>query len=524
MEKVVSVTEMQAIEREADAKGLNYAQMMENAGRGMAELIQNAHSHSGEQSIVALVGSGNNGGDALVALSVLADLGWRVNAYLVKPRQENDALVERVTQRQGGILRADGDVGYQELQRLLEIHSVLIDGVLGTGIKLPLHGDVAACLAVVRNYVVENPGKLRVVAVDCPSGVDCDTGLASEETIPAAMTVTMAAIKRGLLSLPAADLTGDLRVVSIGDLGEVDAWKKINCWMADDTYVKQVLPARPRNAHKGTFGTALIVAGSINYTGAAFLAGRAAYRVGAGLVQMAVPAVLHSALAGQMPEVIWLPLAQQNGFIASEASSEILNNSVKVSAILMGPGFGLQATTQEFVRRLLTEGGHDLPPMVVDADGLKMLSAVPDWYRQLPSPVVLTPHPGEMAILSGLSVEQIQSERVSVAQRYAELWGQVVVLKGAFTVIAAPDGKVVINPIATAALARAGTGDVLAGLIAGLMAQGVKAFEAASAGVWMHAAAGLKAERELGAASVLAGDVLENIPKVLLQLNQGKVN
>lgn len=522
MEKIVSVDEMRAIEREADSLGLSYAQMMENAGTGLANQINIAYNQLSNKAILALVGSGNNGGDALVAVARLADLGWHCCVYLVRPRVGDDPLVERVKQRAVMVYSANIDNGYNMLLNLLAECTVLVDGVLGTGVRLPLQNDVGACLDCVRQYVINHPRSLHIVAVDCPSGVDCDHGFAADETIPAEYTFTMAAVKPGLLNFPAADLAGKLDVISIGKLSNLKSWNCVDCWLVDADYVTHVLPTRPRNAHKGTFGTASIVAGSISYTGAALLAGEAAYRAGAGLVLMAVPSPLHQVLAGRIPEAIWLPLMHENGFIAENAVDMVIDNLGKATALLVGPGFGLLDTTREFVRRLIAEHKNlsERPPLVIDADGLKLLNGIPGWYQQLPAQSILTPHPGEMSILCGLPVEQVQSDRIGVARKFARLWGQVVVLKGAFTVIASPDGQAAVIPVATPALARAGTGDVLAGLIVGLLAQGVPSYDAAIAGAWIHASAGLMAESKLGAASVLAGDLILMLPMVLSQLNQ----
>ena len=525
MEKIVSIAEMMAIEHEADLKGLSYAQMMENAGCAVAEQIDIAYSQNTNRTVIALVGSGNNGGDALVAVAELANRGWHISAYLVRPRVDGDPLVQRVKQSRGRVLSAEDDSDYSNLQHLLETHQVLIDGVLGTGTRLPLQEEVASCLEFVCDYVSSHRKTLHIVAVDCPSGIDCDSGQAPGEVIPAELTITMAAIKRGLLAFPTADSVGALKVVSIGDLHDLNTWESVRCWLCDSEYVKQTIPLRPRDAHKGTFGTALVIAGSMNYTGAALLAGSAAYKVGAGLVQMAIPEVLHHCLAGQFPEAIWLLLPHSDGFISVEAANITVSNMPKATALLLGPGFGLQETTQEYIHRILTlrENPTKMPKMVVDADGLKLLSKVPDWYHLLPGPAVLTPHPGEMAILSGMSVDQIQADRISVAQKFAAFWGHVIVLKGAFTVIASPDGKAVIIPIATSALAKAGTGDVLAGIIVGLLAQGVLPFDAAVSGAWIHAMAGLKAESRLGTASVLASDLLPALAEAFKEVYMPEV-
>ncbi|MBA4398861.1 MAG: NAD(P)H-hydrate dehydratase [Anaerolinea sp.] len=278
-------------------------------------------------------------------------------------------------------------------------------------------------------------------------------------------------------------------------------------------------------------------AGSVNFTGAAALAGEAAYRIGAGLVRLAVPSPLHPVLSGLLPEITWLLLPHELGVIAEGAEDVLFANLERVTALLVGPGLGMEQTTAHFMQRLLsavpTEGKREglgflgssqrkkgqtptLPPLVVDADGLKHLIHISEWPKKLPPETILTPHPGEMSVLTGLEVSAIQADRVEIARKYAVEWGHVVVLKGAMTVIADPAGRTFIIPVATASLARAGTGDVLAGLIVGLRAQGVSALDAAIAGAWIHAQAGLAAIDLVGhPASVLAGDVLAAVPEVL---------
>jgi NAD(P)H-hydrate epimerase len=259
--------------------------------------------------------------------------------------------------------------------------------------------------------------------------------------------------------------------------------------------------------------------------------------VGAGLVTLAVPAPLHAALAGQVPEATWILLPSEMGVVAEGAAQVLRSNLQRATALLIGPGFGLEDTTKHFINRFIDPvkasrkagmgfAAHELegepeeravlPPLVFDADGLKLLARLADWHRRIPAPAVLTPHPGEMAILTGLSTGEIQNDRSGIAERFAAEWGHVVVLKGAITVVAAPDGQAALIPVATPALARAGTGDVLAGIIGGLLAQGMKPFQAASCGAWIHAQAGLKAAEAVGnTASVLAGDVLAAVVDVM---------
>jgi hydroxyethylthiazole kinase-like uncharacterized protein yjeF len=543
--KLVTVSEMHQIEQEADQSGLTYEKMMENAGLGLAKVVHEVYEESKGRGALGLVGSGNNGGDTLVALAQLAEWGWETSAYVLRDRPSDDPLLARLRGTGGEIYSSAKDANFEKLAQLVEEHGVLLDGVLGTGIRLPLRGRLAEAIGKVRQLVeaLENPP--AVVAVDCPSGVDTASGEAAPECIPADITVTMAAVKTGLLEFPAAKLVGQLRVVGIGlekDETASEAWQAVKRQVADADVAREILPPRPLDSHKGTFGTALAVVGSVNYTGAALMSGKAAYRSGAGLVTLAVPAPLHAALAGHFPEATWLLLPHEIGVISEAAAEIIRENLERPTAMLIGCGFGLEDVTKDFLSELIGDtsrsgrGGigfvtgsqkeekskkADLPPLVVDADGLKLMARIPGWHALIPAPAVLTPHPGEMSVLTGLPVGEIQSDRIGTAEKYAKEWGHVVVLKGAHTVIASPDGLTTVIPVASPALARAGTGDVLAGLILGLRAQGVEAYPAAIAGCWIHAQAGLRTADLIGStAAVLAGDILEGVEIVMAELSK----
>lgn len=535
--KFVSVSEMIAIEKEANRTGLTYDRMMENAGTGLAEVVSERYQNLRPGPVFGLVGSGNNGGDTLVALAYMSEWGWQTRAYLARPRLSDDPLLRRFVESGGMLADAEVDKGYAELKSLIHECVILLDGVLGTGIRLPLRGGVGEVLAVTKTELAELEEPPAVIAVDCPSGIDCDTGEVAPESFPAELTVTMAAVKMGLFKFPAYNFVGNLQLVGIGLPQDFQALQSINRFVVDDIYVRRCLPQRGLDAHKGTFGTALVIAGSVNYTGAALLAGEAAYRVGAGLVTLAVPEPLHNILAGQFLEATWLPLPHESGVISKKAFDVITQNLDRPTALLIGPGLGLADTTRRFMSHFLIGDKEGMPDsvvgesvavkdregfsrLVVDADGLKLLASIPDWPERLPSPAVLTPHPGEMAVLTGLSVAEVQADRLGIAEHYARLWGHVVILKGPFTVIASPEIRTAIVPVATPALARAGTGDVLAGLVVGLRAQGVDAFPAAVAGAWIHARAGQHAAAVLGSTSaVLAGDVLQGVVDILANLS-----
>lgn len=519
--KLVSISQMIALEKQADANGLSYAQMMQNAGIGLAKIVHEIGKKNNWNKVIGLVGSGNNGGDTLVALTWLQQNGWDASAYLVK--SNNDELIKKYLDAGGKIIQ------FENLESYVNESDVTLDGVLGTGIKLPLKQEASQVLGLIKNL---NPK--FVVAVDCPSGVDCDLGNCANETIPANLTVTMAAVKKGLLRLPAFEKVGELQLVEIGLSDEMLNEIKID--VADDDLVSGLLPKRTLASHKGTFGTAFVVAGSISYTGAALLAGTAAYRVGAGLVTMAVPENLHSALAGHLPEATWVLLPHENGFISendslspqSSAANIVLQNLNRATSILIGCGLGNKETTKKFVEKTLEsisllidkQKRASALQIVIDADGLRHLSSpLPFLGEGLGVRAVLTPHLGEMSALTGLSKEEIQNNREEIAKKYAKEWNCVVVLKGAFTVIASPDERMTIIPVATPALAKAGTGDVLAGLITGFLAQKLNPYDAAVAGAYIHGKAGLLSAEKLGTtASVLASDVLDSIPQIISKL------
>lgn len=540
--KIVTVAEMQRMEAAADRAGVNFAMLMDAAGNAVAQHVLARIGQAAEHKVVVLCGAGNNGGDGLVAAHRLAESGASVGVYATRPLDEADAKVQRLRAKGLLVVDAENDQRWRVLKNLLSGATVLVDAVFGTGARLPIGGRPAEMLRQVHRYLGERQdGGPLVVAVDCPSGLDCDTGALDPLALHASATVTFAAAKRGHFAFPGAQAVGELVVADIGIDPELPEMAQLQLVMATHESVRASLPARPRDAHKGTFGRALIAAGSLNYTGAAVLAGMAAARVGAGLVTLAVPSPIFPVVAARLPEATLVLLPNELGAISGSAAPVLLKEYSRSQALLVGPGFGLEKETAAFVRRWLgveespaaartglgfmaprpleaneTQGEVAMPPLVVDADALKLMAEVEGWPRQLPPGSVLTPHPGEMAVLTGLEKETIQADRVGIALKYAAAWGHVVVLKGAFTVVAAPDGRGTLLPFASAALAHAGTGDVLAGAITGLLAQGMDAYAAAVAGGYLQGLAGLQAAGSLGStASVLAGDVADGLIEAL---------
>lgn len=536
--KVFTVAEMVAAEKAADAAGHSYARMMELAGSRVAEAVLERYEVAGRQVLV-LVGPGNNGGDGLVAGRYLVEAGASVAFYLFKPRDaatdENMANVEAMGLE---VLAAEYDQRFRVLRHRLRVTDIVIDALLGTGVSRPIDGPLAALMEQVTAGMAESrsrptaePGLVSVaevppaddetspraartrpvvVAVDCPSGLNCDTGELDPLTMTADHTVTFAGPKRGHFRFPGAAACGELIVADIGIDSGLPAVTAAPVELATPRLAHRLLPERPMDGHKGTFGTALIAAGSIRYWGAPALAARGALRSGVGLVTLAVPQRLRPALAGQFPEAIY-PAVTDTDVLGVSTANLLLASLENYQAMLVGPGLG---DAGSFLTALLDglrapETGR-CPPLVVDADGLNLLAAMPEWSGKLPPNTVLTPHPGEMARLVGRSLNAIRDEdRVELARERAAEWGHVVVLKGAYTMIAAPDGRVTLLPFANPVLAVGGSGDVLAGIIVGLLAQGMEPYPAAVLGGYLHGAAGQMASDFWGRAGLLASELAD---------------
>jgi len=517
----LTVDQMRSLEIRAKALGVSYAQMMQTAGEGVAAALQKQFRKAKNKACLALVGTGNNGGDALIALTMLRKAGWACTALLPKPRQEDDPLLQNYLSL-GGKIFIEQNPGQirASLTDLLPQSAFILDGLLGTGFRGPMQTQIAQLLSTFRTFPILPP----VIALDCPSGVECDSGSADPLTLIAHTTLCIEAIKLGLLKFPAANFTGNLKCLPLG-LPEA-AYEGCEDYprLISKALVRQLLPHRPADGYKACFGSALIVGGSQHYTGAALLAGSACLRSGVGLAYMAIPDAIYPALAGQLPEVIWELLPSSQGYISEKAMEHFPGLLKQKDAWLIGPGLGLTEITRAIFESLFKQvlpKAEQLPATVIDADGLRLLSSLADWSKLLPPRTVLTPHPGEMAALSGLTVEAIQAGRLELAGLYAQAWQVTLVLKGAFTVVASPQGALRILPFASSVLAHGGSGDVLGGLICGLLAQGLDPFNAATLGVWLHARASRLALRRVGhPAAVLPGDLIKEFGKALRSLGR----
>src|SRR5713101_3007822 len=506
---VVTVAEMRELEARADREyGLTSHILMENAGKSAAEILANytrRRQAIAGREVLLLIGPGNNGGDGLVVARYLEEWGARVTLYYWK---------EKLLVSNGRDVAAAETAG--ELESAMRRAEYVLDSLLGTGRSRPLPDDMRALLARVRQER-ERRETLRVVAIDLPTGLNADTGEVDPGTIPADITITLAFPKQGFFFFPGRGYTGELYAGDIGLPPEME--QGIRSEMLTAALVEKLLPQRPLDSNKGTFGKVMLLCGSPAYPGSAYLAGNAASRIGAGLVTLAVTEQMLPIYASAFHEATFLLLPQEAEG-SFERANTLMNNLDGYRVLLTGPGLGQSPYIREVLLELLeylrAMPDEKRPHLIVDADGLNNLSALERWWTLLPKGTVITPHPGEMGRLcKGLKVSGGDIDRLELARRKAQEWQVTLVLKGACTIIAEPRGRTRINWQANPALATAGTGDVLAGMIAGLLAQKVSPFDAASAAVYLHTVAADLVSAGIGTTGLLASDLLANIPRAI---------
>ena len=546
---LVSVAQMRRLEAASVQRGATWAELMVDAGRGVADWALTLLDSAVGAAVLVLVGPGNNGGDALVVARHGHEAGANVTLYVWQRTPNDDDWPWYAALDEGlPVVWARDDHNLRQLSRLAQAASLIVDGLLGSGVTRPISAELGAIVDVV------NAASAPIVAIDVPSGLNADSGAIWGAIIDADLTVATGLPKRGHHLFPGAAFVGRLVVAPLDLPTETEKFMATELNLET---LRSLLPIRPADSHKDTFGRVLVVAGSYFYPGAAWLATTAATRSGAGVVTLACPRSIYGSTAATLHEATYLPLPEKEPGALSESAAKIVLEKIgKYRALLIGPGVGTEDSTGDFLRSVLHLGSARrkmsvgfmntpkpddespkrkaavgfgmpvskreeptaeeaeaaaLPPVVLDADGLNLLAKIEGWSDKLREhPTILTPHHGEMARLLG--VETLGDDHPQVAADAAQQWGVVVVLKGAHTIIAAPDGRVTIHGVANTALATAGSGDVLAGLTAGLLAQGLAPYEAAQLAVGVHGVAGGIVREQLGERGVVAGDLLARLP------------
>jgi NAD(P)H-hydrate epimerase len=497
----------QADRRATERYGVPSLLLMENAGRGAVDVIERVLGPVAGRRVVVVAGRGNNGGDGLVVARHLRSRGAEVRVWLAGRAGEvrGDAGVNLEAWRRGGgaVEEAPDAAALGALPAALAAADLVVDALLGTGVRGPVTGAVAAAVELV------NAAGRPVCALDLPSGLPSDGEAPAGPVIQARLTVTFGLPKLGLVLPGGAERAGQ---VEIADLGVPRDWLAagIRTGLLEAADVRATLPPRPLDAHKGRYGHLLVVAGSVGKTGAAALACLGALRAGTGLVTCATAASQQPVVAARLSEAMTEPLAETAGRTVSvEAVERLLELVSRMDAVALGPGLGLDPETQRAVHELV---GRVERPLVVDADGLTALAGRLDLVRRAPAPRLLTPHPGEAARLLACSIAEVQRDRLASARRLAAESGALVALKGARTVVATPEGEAIVNPSGNPGMATGGTGDVLTGVVGGLLAQGVAPARALPAAVFLHGLAGDLAAESRGMVGLVAGDLAEALP------------
>ncbi|MGE5561565.1 MAG: NAD(P)H-hydrate dehydratase [Chloroflexota bacterium] len=513
--RLITAAEMKVIDRQATRRyGLPEIVLMENAGLRVVEAVSERYGAPAGLAVLVICGKGNNGGDGLVAARHLANAGARVRVYLVADPAalaKSTAINYKIFRECGGsvaVIPDDAD-WRDRLAGDLELADVVIDALLGTGISGFVQGVQADVIEAV------NAAGRPVVAVDLPSGVNADTGAVCGVATRAELTVTFGAPKPGLILHPGAELAGELIIADISLPADLLAPIPGGLELLTIDEAADLLPRRAPTAHKGDAGRLAVIAGSRGFTGAAALAAQAAVRTGAGLVTVLAPAAAQAVLAVKLTEAMTVAAPETAaGQLAEQAAPDVLHLAARANAVAIGPGLGTGGGVETALRLLLSQTGA---PLVIDADGLNVLAEAAEGTTALLAaalrPIVLTPHPGEMARLTGLTIGQVEADRIGVARRLAGEAKCTVVLKGAPTVVAAADGRAWLNSTGNPGMASGGMGDALTGAIAALIAQGLAPLDAALAGVLLHGLAADIAAEQIGAIGFTAGDVVERLPQ-----------
>ena len=517
MTKIITAAQMQELDRRTISEAhIPATTLMERAGSGVVSCLEQRLGSVRGKTVTVVCGKGNNGGDGFVAARLLRRRHAKVRVLtmaLTSELSRDAATMYRQFVRGAGKSSVYLYTSRVQAQALLHDSEIIIDALLGTGLSSTVTGRYAEAIDGI------NETCRPVVAVDLPSGLHADTGAILGRAVRASLTVTFGLPKLGLYQNDGIDLAGEVAIVDIGiPPAYLDAVESRTTLMTQHV-VRAYLPRRQPSSHKGTFGHAGIIAGSVGKTGAAAMAARAALRIGAGLVTVAVPTSVNDVLESKLLEVMTVPMPETKArTFARTALDRLVAFMSARTAVAIGPGLSTHPETVELVQALTKLLDR---PAVLDADALNALTGRTALLASCKTPPIITPHPGEMARLEADATPQtVNSDRIGFASRFARERGLFVVLKGARTVVARPDGTVAVCPTGNPGMATAGTGDVLTGMMVGLLAQGVPSWEAACAATYLHGTAGDLAAVRTGQAGLIAGDVIEEIPHALRLIHQ----
>lgn len=497
--KVLTAQQMRELEQTAVDNGARYIELMEKAGTAAANSLIKHGAVSGKKAAI-ICGKGNNGGDGYVIARVLSENGVDVNIIRLGEPRTDDARTnaERVSDLQTVTFNENRKCALE----IIAFADFIVDAVYGIGFRGALDGKTAELAKAAKH------SDAFVMSVDIPSGASCDDGAIQGECFEADLTVTFTTLKPAHVLYPSMDFCGEVEVADVGISDELINASDYVMQSTDEFLGKPLLTKRKKSSHKGTFGTLLAITGSYGMAGAAIMCGRAAQRTGAGLVNMALPKSIYPIVAGKLIEAVFTPLEEsENGIISANNCEKLVSLSNKSSAVVIGCGLGHNEDTEKIIAEILK---ITTSPIIIDADGINSIIPHIDLLRTSNAPVILTPHPGEMARLMNCSVSEIQENRAKTAVEFAKKYNVILVLKGANTLIS--DGeKLLVNMSGNAGMARGGSGDVLAGIIASLAARGIEPLRAAACGVYVHGLAGDRTAERLSPETMLPTDMIDEI-------------
>ncbi|MCT4604747.1 MAG: NAD(P)H-hydrate dehydratase [Marinisporobacter sp.] len=488
--------------------------LMEHAGLAITQEILKSVEKRKNKEVAIVCGLGNNGGDGFVVARHLFHKGIPVKVFITGNPSD---------------IKGDAKINYDiihklniDIQILIGVNHlkkfsdavkscrVIVDGIFGTGLKREVDGLLKEII-----QTINESGK-KVIAIDIPSGIGANDGAVYGTAVKADQTVVLALPKIGNLSYPGVDYVGEMILKDIGIPKKAIEKMQLNRNLITEEMVKEIMPIRKRDTHKGSYGKAYIVAGSTGMTGAAILSCESALRSGAGLIKMPVPQSLNTIMETRLTEVITVPLPEfKKGVVGISDIEKILKTMEESNVIAVGPGSGRSRELEELLRNMLE---HTSTPMVLDADALNALANRKELLSLIKSQTVMTPHVGEMARLTGLEIDYINNNRIEVATEFAKKWNVVVILKGARTVVAGPKGEIFINITGNPGMATAGSGDVLTGIVTGLVAQGIDPLKAAAAAVYIHGTAGDLAAKKVGEYGLVASDIVKEVPFAIKEI------
>ncbi len=515
--KLLTAAQSRELDRlSQDQYGVPSYSLMTRAGEAVADATAGRFADAIRAGVLVVAGKGNNGGDAMVAARQLTQSGAQVRAILLAPRAELKGDAARASAEfvaQGGAITETVDE--RALAAAFAAHAgVIVDGIFGTGLNAEVQGVARRAIELV------NDAGVTTVAVDIASGVNSDTGAIMGVAIEASLTVTFGLAKFGHVSYPGAAMCGDLEITEIGFAPQaLDEIAPRGRFLERDD-ITPLLRPRTANSHKGLYGHPLIIAASLGKAGAAILAARGALRMGAGLVTAAIPESVAAIVASAQAELMTEPIPDRDGhFDGPAVIARLAALAEGKDALVVGPGIGVSDDTRQLITWLITDGARPDRPLLIDADGLNALAEIGrDTLRRARGPVVLTPHPGEMARLLGVSTAAINADRISAARWLAESTGAYVLLKGSRTVIAAPDGVIYINSTGNPGMGTPGMGDALSGIVGALLGQKMNPLDALALGAFLHGDAANRVARRLGPIGYLAGDLIDELPRSIAAL------